>query len=590
MNSIVRSVVVGLLSLVTACPLVWGQSRSGGRSSGSGSRPPAQPSRPQPRPQPQSTPARQQSAPARQQTASPARPQATTPARQQATNQARQQATTQARQQAGAQARQQATAQARQQAATQARQQAAARARQQAATQARQQAAAQARQQAVNRARQQAVAQARQQAVNRARQQAAAQARQQAQARARQQTTGQIHSENASPGRGFAPAQPRAALNAGARAQPVRPAQELARQQAATAARERALEQARMAARFQAARGVVPAVQATARPTPTSLITTPRLPWVDVGSNTPPLRYDVVFTNKFGTVTHHEFNSFAEAKKYADEYRKGLYSLEDGVIRNIEIKPLVTRDTAAPAPPRKWLDYDDNAPKGGRPAAQAATAKGGNAARPAVFGPPAPPVSPVSPGQLREIMPGLSRTKVAQLTTPLLAAMSEFGINTPKRQAAFLAQVAHESGQLRFLVEKPSEHSGKSFENYDGRTDLGNTQPGDGARYRGRGPIQLTGRANYRAAGAALGLDLENQPNLVADPAVGLRVAAWYWQTHGLNERADVGSDEEFQRISNIVNRGRPNPKKPALHSQERLDFYHTAVEALEPPPAPMTP
>jgi putative chitinase len=125
--------------------------------------------------------------------------------------------------------------------------------------------------------------------------------------------------------------------------------------------------------------------------------------------------------------------------------------------------------------------------------------------------------------------------------------MNEAGITTPKRQAAFLAQVAHESGELRFFEEIASGAA------YEGRRDLGNVRPGDGRRFKGRGPIQLTGRANYRAAGRALGIELENNPTRAADPDVGFRVAAWYWRTRGLNTLADQG---DFRQITKRINGG----------------------------------
>src|SRR5215467_14480028 len=106
---------------------------------------------------------------------------------------------------------------------------------------------------------------------------------------------------------------------------------------------------------------------------------------------------------------------------------------------------------------------------------------------------------------------------------------------------------------------------------YEGRRDLGNTQPGDGKRYKGRGPIQLTGRANYRRAGKALGLDLEKDPAKAADPAVGFRVAGWFWKTHGLNELADKG---DFREITRRINGG-----YNGLASRQA--FYKKAKEVL---------
>ena len=131
------------------------------------------------------------------------------------------------------------------------------------------------------------------------------------------------------------------------------------------------------------------------------------------------------------------------------------------------------------------------------------------------------------------------------------AAMAEFDINTPARQAAFLAQIGHESGGLHWTVEIWGPTSAQL--RYEGRKDLGNTQPGDGYKFKGRGLIQTTGRANYAATGAALGVELVYHPELLAEPELAARSAAWYWQSRGLNELADVG---DFRRITLRVNGG----------------------------------
>lgn len=147
------------------------------------------------------------------------------------------------------------------------------------------------------------------------------------------------------------------------------------------------------------------------------------------------------------------------------------------------------------------------------------------------------------------LTPNLSPSK-RDLYAPLIEkACIEFEINTPIRQAAFLAQLCHESGQLRWFSEFASGAA------YEGRKDLGNTQPGDGMRFKGRGPIQLTGRSNYKKAGAALGLDLIATPELAATPQVGFRVAGWFWKTQGLNELADLGP-ASFDKITRRINGG----------------------------------
>lgn len=139
----------------------------------------------------------------------------------------------------------------------------------------------------------------------------------------------------------------------------------------------------------------------------------------------------------------------------------------------------------------------------------------------------------------------LARTRAAAFLAPLNAAMLEFGITTPARQASFLSQVGHESGQLRYVRELASGQA------YEGRADLGNTQRGDGVRFRGRGLLQVTGRANYAACGKALGLDLLAKPELLEQAANACRSAGWFWQTRGLNFLADAGDQERVTRRIN---------------------------------------
>jgi predicted chitinase len=137
---------------------------------------------------------------------------------------------------------------------------------------------------------------------------------------------------------------------------------------------------------------------------------------------------------------------------------------------------------------------------------------------------------PVS--KLREIMPRLDAGRAESFQKPLADAMKEFGINTPKRRAAFLAQVAQESHELKHFEELVS--GANAF-------GAGNTNSHDTTTFRARGPLMMAGRANYKAAGQALKLDLEHNPDLVLKPEVGFRVAGWYWKTQGLNELADRG-------------------------------------------------
>ena len=158
-----------------------------------------------------------------------------------------------------------------------------------------------------------------------------------------------------------------------------------------------------------------------------------------------------------------------------------------------------------------------------------------------------PGASDVTPKQLREIVPTLTAEKAAEVAPHLNRAMAEAGIDSPPRKAAFIAQLAHESGGFQYSEEIASGSA------YEGRSDLGNTQPGDGKRFKGRGFIQLTGRANYAAAGEALGLDLINKPELAAKPENAARVAAWYWNSRDLNGLADRGN---FDGITKRINGG----------------------------------
>lgn len=143
---------------------------------------------------------------------------------------------------------------------------------------------------------------------------------------------------------------------------------------------------------------------------------------------------------------------------------------------------------------------------------------------------------------------GVPADRAAQEAPAACAAMVEFEITTQARAEMFLAQVLHESGGLRYFEEIASGAE------YEGRKDLGNIHPGDGRRYKGRGPIQLTGRSNYRWAGKALGVDLEGHPLHAAAHPLGWRIAGLYWRSRGLNELADRGA---FIAITERINGGR---------------------------------
>lgn len=175
---------------------------------------------------------------------------------------------------------------------------------------------------------------------------------------------------------------------------------------------------------------------------------------------------------------------------------------------------------------------------------------------------------PITEQQLLQILPNAGRQ--AGVFVPVLnTSMGRYGIVGPARAAAFIAQVGHESGQLRYV----REIWGPTVQQlgYEGRADLGNTVPGDGSKFRGRGLIQITGRANYAACGDALGLDLINKPELLEMPQHAAMSAAWFWSTKGLNTLADQG---QFEKITKRINGG-------LTGQADRQALYDEALKVL---------
>jgi putative chitinase len=158
---------------------------------------------------------------------------------------------------------------------------------------------------------------------------------------------------------------------------------------------------------------------------------------------------------------------------------------------------------------------------------------------------------------LRQVAPQVPAPKaasqaiiIAAVGAGMDATSSAYDINPLPRAAHFLAQTCHESDQFCTTVEYGGD---AYFARYDGRADLGNTEPGDGARFRGRGLIQITGRANYAAIGAKLGLDLLDNPDQAADPAISLRIACEFWKSRNLNDFAD---QDDALAVTWLVNGG----------------------------------
>lgn len=157
--------------------------------------------------------------------------------------------------------------------------------------------------------------------------------------------------------------------------------------------------------------------------------------------------------------------------------------------------------------------------------------------------------------QLRRITPHLSDDKAHLYLPHLNAAMAADGIDTMLRTAAFIAQIAHESGEFRFMEEiwGPTDAQRRYEPPSDLAKRLGNTEPGDGRRFKGRGPIQITGRFNYRKYGELLGVDLVDNPELAAQPDWAFATAGLFWKSNGLNELADK---QDFVAITKRINGG----------------------------------
>jgi putative chitinase len=171
---------------------------------------------------------------------------------------------------------------------------------------------------------------------------------------------------------------------------------------------------------------------------------------------------------------------------------------------------------------------------------------------------------------LRAAVPNLPLARAQKWAAPLDLAMQGGSINTKLRIAAFLAQVGHESGS--FLYTK--ELGGPAyFSKYDGRADLGNTQPGDGAKFCGRGLIQVTGRQNYNTCSMALFGDLRllSSPELLEQPEWAAKSAVWFWSSRSLNNLADA---KRITDLSKRINGGTNG-------LDDRLARYNQACSVL---------
>ncbi|WP_339405177.1 glycoside hydrolase family 19 protein [Pseudomonas helleri] len=174
--------------------------------------------------------------------------------------------------------------------------------------------------------------------------------------------------------------------------------------------------------------------------------------------------------------------------------------------------------------------------------------------------------------QLQQILPNAGQT--AGVFVPVLnTAMVRFQIVGTKRIAAFIAQIGHESGQFRYVRELGNDQYLSKYDTGTLAKRLGNTPEadGDGQKYRGRGLIQITGRANYMMCGEALALDLINHPELLEKPQHACMSAAWFWASRGLNTLADAG---QFDTITRRINGGQNG-------AADRQALYARALKVL---------
>ncbi|MGJ3704657.1 glycoside hydrolase family 19 protein [Variovorax sp. AFSI2.2] len=178
---------------------------------------------------------------------------------------------------------------------------------------------------------------------------------------------------------------------------------------------------------------------------------------------------------------------------------------------------------------------------------------------------------------------GAQLSRAQRFADVLSAGMAFYNITTPLRQAMFLPNIGHESGRLVYTTELWGPTSAQR--RYEGRVDLGNTQPGDGKRYAGHGLIQTTGRANHAAARDRLRErfpdvpDFEAEPEKLAEPQWAALSACDYWDMRKLNTWADAG---DFDKVCDIINRGRATPGVGDSNGwAERLELYNGARKAL---------
>lgn len=152
--------------------------------------------------------------------------------------------------------------------------------------------------------------------------------------------------------------------------------------------------------------------------------------------------------------------------------------------------------------------------------------------------------------QLLKIAPLMPKARAEKWIEPLNQTLEKYDITTPQARSMFLAQVLHESASFRYTKELASGDA------YEGRKDLGNTVPGDGRKFVGRGAIQLTGRNNAGEASKHFGVDFVAKPELLEQLPYAMLSAGWFWDTRGLTAIANTGDEDAFKKVTKRINGG----------------------------------
>jgi putative chitinase len=176
--------------------------------------------------------------------------------------------------------------------------------------------------------------------------------------------------------------------------------------------------------------------------------------------------------------------------------------------------------------------------------------------------------------QLSSIAPTLKEPKLSSYVDSINKTLELYGINTPSQIAMFLAQILHESAACYYTKELASGTA------YEGREDLGNTEVGDGIKFKGRGLIQITGRFNYKQMSDCFDVDFIANPALLETPEWATKSAGWFWDSRKLNSIAITDSEDALLKVSIKVN-GRN--KKTGLPNgwEDRKSYWKKSRKAL---------